>query len=522
MRQISFAAVCDHGHMQDFPWREWVHREKNPSCRGPLTYHAGGTGSLDDIVIRCGCGKSRNLTGVMGGDTPDPDNADKDKKEGWSFLSSHLLATGARSEPVAEKAPAFFCQGGRPWFGEAAGAECSRPLRAVLINATNVHYAAVQSALWIPATEENDRVKALRQVLDEAAIRGQVSLLRSMHVDTSAITDSLLKRFSQELGDYDKDLVVQCLEPTPVPLAGGSIGVEEGGHGEHDLRWPEYLTLRKGFKPSRTDEPLEARCVDTDRLPQSIKRFVDVLVQVDRLRETRVMDGFTRLVPTPIPGAPPRSSHLWRNPPAPDYKWYPATQVFGEGIFFTLNEDLLQSWEGRDDVRRHLRPLQKRELAAARRASRPARAIEPRFILLHTLAHLLMRSLCFECGYGSASLRERLYVSTSRETPMAGLLIYTAAGDCEGSMGGLVRMGEAALFARIAEAALEEARWCTADPVCSESGLQGGQGIDGLNIAACHCCALVPETSCEYFNCYLDRHCLTAGTASGGIGFFDA
>src|SRR5206468_9641320 len=43
-------------------------------------------------------------------------------------------------------------------------------------------------------------------------------------------------------------------------------------------------------------------------------------------------------------------------------------------------------------------------------------------------------------GRGSASLRERLYCDfTDAKPPMQGILIYTASGDSEGSMGGLVR-----------------------------------------------------------------------------------
>ena len=51
-----------------------------------------------------------------------------------------------------------------------------------------------------------------------------------------------------------------------------------------------------------------------------------------------------------------------------------------------------------------------------------------------------VRQLSFECGYSLASLRERLYAaSPGAGTPMAGILVYTSAGDAEGSLGGLVR-----------------------------------------------------------------------------------
>ena len=88
-------------------------------------------------------------------------------------------------------------------------------------------------------------------------------------------------------------------------------------------------------------------------------------------------------------------------------------------------------------------------------------------------------------------------------------------------MGGLVRMGEPVHFARALKAALEDARWCSSDRVCTESGLHGGQGIDGLNVAACHCCALVPETSCEYFNSYLDRSSVISAGGENSAAFFD-
>ena len=41
----------------------------------------------------------------------------------------------------------------------------------------------------------------------------------------------------------------------------------------------------------------------------------------------------------------------------------------------------------------------------------PAWSITPRYLLVHTFAHALMRQLTLECGYSTAALRERLYVS---------------------------------------------------------------------------------------------------------------
>ena len=142
-------------------------------------------------------------------------------------------------------------------------------------------------------------------------------------------------------------------------------------------------------------------------------------------------------------------------------------------------------------------------------------------LLVHTLAHLLINQLTFESGYSSAALRERLYVADATESqPMAGLLIYTAAGDSEGTMGGLVRMASPGLLEHVLRNAIDGAGWCSADPICMELGATGGQGPDSCNNAACHNCALVPETSCELFNRFLDRAMVVGDNQSNMEGFF--
>ena len=144
--------------------------------------------------------------------------------------------------------------------------------------------------------------------------------------------------------------------------------------------------------------------------------------------------------------------------------------------------------------------------------------ITAKYLLLHTFAHALIAQLSFDCGYGSASLRERIYCELDEpDQPMQGVLIYTASGDSEGTLGGLVRQGEPDQMRTVIERAIHHARWCSSDPVCIESV---GQGSDNANLAACHGCVLLPETSCETGNRLLDRG-LIVGTASDpDIGFF--
>jgi hypothetical protein len=184
--------------------------------------------------------------------------------------------------------------------------------------------------------------------------------------------------------------------------------------------------------------------------------------------------------------------------------WLPGIEVFGEGIFFALKQDRLTTWEKRQDILDRLKPVGQRLKRSM--WSRFLPEVTPRFVMLHTLAHVLIRQLIYETGYSSSSLRERLYIGPADSgQPMAGVLIYTGAGDAEGTLGGLVRSGEPDWFVPTVLAALQSAAWCSLDPVCRESS---GQGPDSLSLAGCHACALVAETSCDHANSLLDRRLL--------------
>ena len=177
--------------------------------------------------------------------------------------------------------------------------------------------------------------------------------------------------------------------------------------------------------------------------------------------------------------------------------------VRGEGIFLVFDQVKLDKWEAAYGTfhRERLVAVNRNLHAQARRRQVHAHDAVPKFVLIHTFAHVLIGQLTFDCGYGSSSLRERIYFTDSHPG-MAGVLIYTAAGDSEGTMGGLVRMGSPGFLERTIARAIDRTRWCSSDPVCIDSP---GQGPDNCNLAACHSCALLPETSCEQHNRLLDR-----------------
>ena len=241
---------------------------------------------------------------------------------------------------------------------------------------------------------------------------------------------------------------------------------------------------------------------------------------MERLRETRVFYGFDRLQPSlsPLAGMPDSAmTQLFRDPPRqPQERWLPAIEVFGEGIYIELREDRVRQWQQDNDawLRERLGNQFVTRLVDLFQTLPPLgpadRAWASRYLLVHSLAHVLINQFVFECGYSTASLRERLYVSADAKAPMAGILIYTAAGDSEGTLGGLVRLGRQERLGPVVRRALSRASWCSADPVCSEN--LGGQGSRLANLAACHACVLLPETSCETVNQGLDR-AMIVGTA---------
>jgi hypothetical protein len=138
--------------------------------------------------------------------------------------------------------------------------------------------------------------------------------------------------------------------------------------------------------------------------------------------------------------------------------------------------------------------------------------------LLHTIAHLLIRELALECGYNAASIRERIYADTEGELPQAGILVYTAAADSDGTLGGLVDLGKPENLGRLLAQSLSRAGICSSDPLCAEHEPDKDRS---LHAASCHACSFVSETSCERGNRYIDRALVVPTLEVADAAFFD-
>jgi hypothetical protein len=253
--------------------------------------------------------------------------------------------------------------------------------------------------------------------------------------------------------------------------------------------------------------------------PAKYSSILDGVLLLKRLREVNALIGYTRVEApeeTDDPDERPPMADLCRGRP----EWVPATEVHGEGIFLRFDEQAIQTWEARTAVK-----TRDARLKAGHRGWRNARRLDPetvypgiRYTMLHIFSHLLIRELALECGYNAASIRERIYASSDSDSPMAGVLLYTAAADSDGTLGGLIELGKPEKLGPVIEQALRRAAVCSSDPLCSEHDPEKDRS---LHAAACHACAFVAETSCERANRYLDRSLLVETFDSTDAAFFD-
>lgn len=512
MIPVRFVAACPSGHIQDVPFKEWVHRGPVPTDgEHELSYHTGGgSGDLGSIHLKCTCGQRRSLAGLM-----------NIRKEGEVVFDSALARIGfgqeddhkfSKDEPNNSNPLGQYCKGHRPWLGlegvkDSAG--CGNHLQVLVRGASNVHFSEIQSAIYLPevSLEAN---KYVARVIEEIGI----DTLRSFYnIDNGRITLPAILTQHQlvKKGFINEDeLVKGVLEE----LLNVAVDEEELKiPSELKLRLEEYEYILQGRDSENFDFKALVKSFEDYTEKDLLKKFFENVVLIERLKETRVFKGFSRI----NPNNKIKKEELSNEP----VTWLPAVEVFGEGIFLKFKDDVVDKWldqYGADFmgiVDRYHQALLKR------RPQDEPRAINPFFVVMHTFAHLLIKRLCFDCGYGSSSLRERLYFSADPKTRMNGILIYTSSGDSEGSLGGLVRQGKSKNLGRLVKNALEEARWCSADPVCSDIGNSSGQGPDNINGSACHNCCIVPETSCEEFNMLLDRTTIIGTMENSELGFFN-
>ena len=453
-----FVIACENGHMDDFPYEWWVHH--GSICQRPELFISMSKRSsgLDSIVIKCKtCDKSRSMAG--------------------SFAKESLAS--------------FRCSARRPWLKDSDPSGCEQRMRTLQRGATNLHFSVNISALTIPPWSErvqdelNNNWKTLRTLVDKKDTFITVVTSLGLPEKCGYSAEEIWIMAEKKYRDVDQASCTSWQE------------LLEG----------EYRAFIQGCNDEKGHFHTRIEPVSTF-LAEDVEQVTLAL----RLREIMALMGFKRIDPDYSINEEKSFCRL-----GSQYtNWLPAVELKGEGIFIRLNETAVKEWESRTEIEnRYTRIMNAKNYMEAKGGK-----VSPRYILLHTLSHLLIRELILQCGYSSAAIKERIYCTfpgDSESLDMAGILIYTAANDSEGSLGGLVRMGETNRLENVFRQMLETASWCSADPLCIQST---GQGSDALNIAACHSCTLLPETSCEARNCYLDRASVVGTIDNRQIGFF--
>lgn len=450
-----FLIACPAGHLDDFPWEEFVHRGATCPKGGPVLElkEAGRANRATDVRVICKtCGEDRLVQDAFGAQAAD-----------------HLPR----------------CRGRHPHLQRFDG-PCAQPTRALLLGASNGWFAVYRSAVTIPTVtgEIEQKVAEHWDDLDDIDDRAEFDVIRKRLVKGTG--EKALRWLLRFEGD---DVWTAILDRR---------GGREGDTGTGDLRGPEWEAFTAAVPP-RSDD-FEVRAVP---VPPGFAKTLDHPIAVDRLREVQALCGFTR-IDGPDEADTGRVAPIWRD----SQTWLPAAEIRGEGILIRLPESRVEQWEKdyeADDRYRHL--VQATRNWRTRRGLPAAGEMPPaRFILLHTLSHLLLHQVALDCGYSTASIRERLYCRAPGDPegpPMAGVLLYTASPDAEGTLGGLVALADPERLAGVAREALNRAKLCSTDPMCA-GHLADDQG-DTLHNASCHACLFAPETSCEKGNRYLDR-----------------
>jgi hypothetical protein len=381
------------------------------------------------------------------------------------------------------------CTGRRPWVGTAR-VECDQTPRTLQRGGSSVWFSYTRSALSIPPWSA-----AASRALDV-----HWSALR--HAPDAALRPMLAGMKVPEKTGFPLDELMQ------VAIDRRARETGEAG-GERSLREEEYAALVKGQEQALRDVDFATR---SGAVAEILQPWIAQLQLVTRLREVRALVGFSRIVPPR--GTEGDQANI--TPLIGEERILPGIEVKGEGLFIRLDKVAVARWAGLPDVEGRVERLATSDRARHDKWGVPTpRAITGKLLLLHVFAHALITQLALDAGYPAGSLRERLYAGKDE----CGLLVYTATTDSAGSLGGLVSQGEPRAFRHLVVDAVRRSSWCSADPVCIESE---PQGVDSLNRAACHSCVLLPETSCEEMNAFLDRALLVGTPSDPAIGFFRA
>ncbi len=465
---VRFVCGCRRGHIDDLDWRRFVH-QSGKTCNRPMWLEERGSGAyIGDTFGVCECGAERSL------------------------YEASKPGSGALGQ----------CEGKRPWIGQYAREGCGEPYRLLVRTASNAYFTQTMSVISLPEFDAGLASKVSAHY-DRLKTLDDVEMLA--HFRNSPELDAAFEEISDDavLAEYRRQQGGEGNADVPVKTA------------EFDILDAGKRTFGEDIAHSRFHAETLPR-EDWDSASHPLLAPVHKLVLVHRLREVVALLGFTRFEAV----GPDKDGELdldvMRASLAETIEWLPAIENRGEGVFLSLDPERVKSWLDRPGVQARGQRIHNGWKVWAAERKRPENTFPGLpYMMLHSLAHMLMTSIALECGYPASALRERIYAGDGGY----GILIYTGSSDSEGTLGGLVEAGRRLeLHLR---RALDDARLCSNDPVCAEhepdSKLEGRMLLG----AACHGCLLTAETSCEQRNSFLDRALVVPTVSVPDAAFFD-
>jgi hypothetical protein len=486
--------VCEHGHIDDFPWVKWVHRKnrfgEKEVCASPeLLFKTGSSASsgLEGVEVECkSCGAKATLEGAF-------------SKTVFEELTS-----------TSKKDIDFHCSGFHPWKHERQ--ICSLFPRTMQRGAASVYFPRSVSSLVIPPYSSYLNVK-----IEEAEEYGKLCTVIDEDIEEynsdEEKNEFILKKIDKHLDKISNEIHEDKLPVKEIIKRKLLIQQEDVNENvELDYKAEEYKALTGKISISNFElDEFQREAVDVDlyKIPG-----IKSIALIHKVKEVTALIGYSRIQPT---NAMNESDEYFVSIKKPETDYYPAVSSKGEGIFIEFDKELLNKFFSAVQVFGDRSTLLNKKYKESFYGKNSSLNVDSVFLFIHTIAHLLIKELSFNCGYPTASIRERLYYGNAEGEDMCGIFLYTTGGDSEGTLGGLVRQGRSDCLTNLFKKALKSAKFCANDPVCSFSN---GQGMEALNYAACHTCTLLPETCCEYANVLLDRTVLVGSMDESLKGFY--
>lgn len=504
---VRIICACPAGHIQDFPWFEWAHKGKKVDNRSEhkLTLNnIGGTGTIGDLLVSCSCGKRRTLRGIF------------EKNSLFQKLGMH-------------------CKGEFGWKAHENNEPCLLSPEPIMRNSNSLYFPIIQKSVNIPLKQ----LIPMNKIYDKSGKSYQKLekyLLNSDQPFSDAINDPeptmRIHDIAEDIYD-DRDLteenILAIKETIKKELADRDDKLEQT---QTDYRRDEFgvLTGIKDFDSQNGRLDLSFPEIQVSGSLQTLVDYFDEITLVNKLEVVSALRGYSRIRPyesdkmlaQEITERAEHGENHSNNPIEVSLRRedgkYPGLRSSGEGIFISFNAEKVNLWRSKIEGKNfEKRILDRQSNGQVQEFMKPL--ITPTYYMLHTFSHILLRELSFSCGYSASALSERLYYSDDEEKgKMCGVLIYTSSSDADGTLGGLVAQGFPSNLFLLIKSAIEKARWCSYDPTCIDNP---GQGRNSMNLAACHACSLVSETSCEQMNLLLDRGMLVGTLEDPELGFFN-